>query len=159
KETGSILSIGHQRHYSMLYAHAVEIMNAGILGDVKHIRALWHRNNAWPFHYEGTDPMVKGVVQPEFRDGWFNPVTEEDYNALEKVITKYGYDNVQQLIRWRLYNETGGGLMAELGSHQLDACSIFLGKVHPIAVSGVGYKSFYGSLADMGDGKTRKRGN
>ena len=30
--------------------------------------------------------------------------------------------------------------MAELGSHQLDACSIFLGKVHPLAVSGVGGK-------------------
>src|SRR5436305_6041718 len=33
--------------------------------------------------------------------------------------------------------------MAELGSHQLDACSIFLGKVHPLAVSGVGGKYFY----------------
>jgi len=33
--------------------------------------------------------------------------------------------------------------MAELGSHQLDACSIFLGKVHPIAVSGLGGKFFY----------------
>src|SRR5436853_6128957 len=34
--------------------------------------------------------------------------------------------------------------MAELGSHQLDACSIFLGKVHPLAVTGVGTHSFYG---------------
>jgi len=33
--------------------------------------------------------------------------------------------------------------MAELGSHQLDACSIFLGKVHPLAVSAVGGKLFY----------------
>ena len=48
KETDRILSIGHQRHYSMLYAHAVEVLNAGVLGDIKHIRALWHRNNSWP---------------------------------------------------------------------------------------------------------------
>ena len=34
--------------------------------------------------------------------------------------------------------------MAELGSHQLDAASIFLGKVHPLAVSGYGGKNFYG---------------
>ncbi len=34
--------------------------------------------------------------------------------------------------------------MAELGSHQLDACSIFLGKVHPLAVQGYGGKNFYG---------------
>ena len=33
--------------------------------------------------------------------------------------------------------------MAELGSHQLDACSIFLGHVHPLAVTGVGGKYFY----------------
>src|SRR5262249_53336958 len=35
KETNSILSIGHQRHYSLLYAHAQEIVKAGTLGDVK----------------------------------------------------------------------------------------------------------------------------
>ena len=34
--------------------------------------------------------------------------------------------------------------MAELGSHQLDAASIFLGKVHPISVTGFGGKNFYG---------------
>src|SRR5215471_15541884 len=47
-ETDRILSIGHQRHYSMLYAHAVEVLKAGDLGDIRHIRALWHRNNALP---------------------------------------------------------------------------------------------------------------
>ena len=50
---------------------------------------------------------------------------------------------MEELVRWRLYKRTGGGLMAELGSHQLDACSIFLGKVHPLAVTGVGGKIFY----------------
>src|SRR5262245_29091418 len=43
-ENDRILSIGHQRHYSLLYAHAVEILNTGLLGDIKHIRELWHRN-------------------------------------------------------------------------------------------------------------------
>ena len=33
--------------------------------------------------------------------------------------------------------------MAELGSHQLDACSIFLGKQHPMAVTGIGGTFFY----------------
>jgi predicted dehydrogenase len=33
--------------------------------------------------------------------------------------------------------------MAELGSHQMDACSIFLGKKHPLAVQGYGGKNFY----------------
>ena len=42
---------------------------------------------------------------------------------------KFGYKSLDELMQWRLYNRTGAGLMAELGSHQLDACSIFLGKV------------------------------
>src|SRR5262245_30685602 len=33
--------------------------------------------------------------------------------------------------------------MAELGSHQLDAASIFLGKVKPLSVQGVGGKMFF----------------
>lgn len=145
KDTGSILSIGHQRHYSMLYAHAAEVIHSEVLGDIKHIRALWHRNNSWPFV---PDPkkgdLVKNVVQPVYRDGWFNPIYPEDYDALKDKVKQYGYDSVEQLIRWRLYNATGGGLMAELGSHQLDACSIFLGKKHPLAVTAVGGKYFYG---------------
>jgi predicted dehydrogenase len=41
--------------------------------------------------------------------------------------------------------------MAELGSHQLDACSIFLGKVHPLAVSGLGGKFFYHDDREVDD--------
>jgi len=60
--------------------------------------------------------------------------------------TQYGYRNaeirdaagntvyrrpaMEELIRWRLWDRTGGGLMAELGSHQLDAASIFIAAVH-----------------------------
>src|SRR5262249_43396839 len=80
-----------------------------------------------------------------------------------ELLKGYGYDGkkdasgkwivspVEELVRWRLYNKTGGGLMAELGSHQLDACSIFLGKVHPLAVSGWGGKIFYKDDRDAND--------
>jgi len=37
---------------------------------------------------------------------------------------------IEELIRWRLWSRTGGGLMAELGSHQLDAASIFISAMH-----------------------------
>jgi predicted dehydrogenase len=140
----SILSIGHQRHYSLLYAHATEVIHSGVLGDIHHIRALWHRNNAWPYVVDLNGPAQAARTQPFYRDGWYPAVLQEDYDALQGKVEKYGYKDVEQLIRWRLYNETGGGLMAELGSHQLDACSIFLGKVHPLSVTGVGGKYFYG---------------
>jgi predicted dehydrogenase len=152
KEKKLILSVGHQRHYSLLYAHALEMINAGLLGDIKHIRALWHRNFSWNWTDDGKKRIVSDATQgirqarPVYRDGWFQPILQEDYDALKdsQKLAGYGYTSLEQLVRWRLYNSTGGGLMAELGSHQLDACSIFLGKVKPLACSGVGTRSFFG---------------
>ena len=142
EETNRILTIGHQRHYSLLYAHAVEVIKAGTLGDVRHIRALWHRNNAWP-KIDDKGEIIKDKNGIVYHDGWHPPIRPEDREALEAKVKDLGYKNMEELVRWRLFNRTGGGLMAELGSHQLDACSIFLGKVHPLAVSGVGGKFFY----------------
>jgi predicted dehydrogenase len=54
------------------------------------------------------------------------------------------------LIRWRLWQRTGGGLMAELGSHQLDAASIFISamhggvKQHPISVMCASNRPIFG---------------
>ena len=146
KKNNVILSIGHQRHYSMLYAHSLEVVNSGVIGDIRHIRALWHRNNSWPAIPESNWVKEPDVIQPTLRDGWYPPIVKEDYEALAKtgVVAKYGYKDIGELIRWRIFERTGGGLMAELGSHQLDACSIFLGKVKPLSVMGSGVKSFYG---------------
>jgi len=149
KKNNVILSIGHQRHYSMLYAHATDLINSGVIGDIKHIRALWHRNFSWDYVPEKDSPALAispDITQPKYRDGWFSPIYDMDYQALVKdeFYKKLGYRSIEELIRWRLYNRTGGGLMAELGSHQMDACSIFLGKVQPLSVTGVGGKFFFG---------------
>jgi predicted dehydrogenase len=115
----------------LLYAQAVELINSGVLGEIRHIRALWHRNQ-----------------QPD-RDSWKPPIRQEDRDALPQTrLNELGYRNIEELVRWRLYRRTGGGLMAELGSHQLDACSIFLGKVHPLAVTGVGLRCFFPASDD-----------
>lgn len=138
KANDKLLSIGHQRHYSMLYAHAVEVMNTGQLGDVKHIRALWHRNNTNP-----TTGSERTDDRP-YRDSWRPVIRDDDRRHLEsRDLKQYGFKDINELVRWRLYQRTGGGLMAELGSHQLDACSIFLGKKKPLAVHAYGGKHFY----------------
>ena len=124
-----LLAVGHQRHYSVLYENANELVQGGLLGDIKFIRASWHRNNSFP-----------GV------DGWNPKVKPEDLAAFKSPseLKEWGFDSVEQLVKWRLFNKTGGGLMAELGSHQLDACSIFLGKKHPLSIQGYGGRNFYG---------------
>ncbi len=173
-ETNRLLAIGHQRHYSVLYDNANYIVQNGHLGDIRHIRALWHRNNARPkiakdskgdplFDKETGNPVYlvydkdgnevpagsKGATQIlAYSDGWKPPIPKEDLDVDYK---KAGYKSLDELIRWRLYNRTGAGLMAELGSHQLDACSIFLGKKHPLAVTGIGGTFFYQDGREVDD--------
>lgn len=127
RKNKKLLAVGHQRHYSVLYENANHVIEQDLLGTIKYIRAQWHRNNSFPG-----------------RDQWLKNLPKEDVAALEGKIQDYGYKSVEELINWRLYNETGGGLMVELGSHQMDAASIFLGHVHPVAVQGYGGKNFYG---------------
>jgi len=161
RETNKLLAIGHQRHYSVLYDNANYLVQNDLLGDIRHIRALWHRNNARPMLAKGKDgkPLFNEQTGlPEYvkddagnivyADGWKPKIEEADKNVDFK---KYGYDSLEQLVRWRLYNKTGAGLMAELGSHQLDACSIFLGKKHPLAVTGIGGTFFYTDGREVDD--------
>lgn len=129
RKNNRLLAVGHQRHYGVLYENANHLVEQKLLGDIKYIRAQWHRNNSFPG-----------------RDQWLKNIPREDEAALKGkgVVQNYGYESLEQLVNWRLYNETGGGLMVELGSHQMDAASIFLGHVHPVAVQGYGGKNFYG---------------
>ncbi len=153
RETNRLLAVGHQRHYSVLYDNANFLVQQGALGDIRHIRALWHRNGARPKPAlkDGKPLYNPDTGEPEYvkneegslvyvNDGWKPDIPKEDLNV---DFAKYGYKSLDELVRWRLYNRTGAGLMAELGSHQLDACSIFLGKKHPLVVTGIGGKFFF----------------
>ena len=161
RDTNKLLAVGHQRHYSVLYDNANYLVQNGHLGDIRHIRALWHRNNANPRLAKDADG--KPIFDPKtglpqyvkdvegnivYIDGWKPEIPDLD----KKVdFEKYGYKSLDELVRWRLYNRTGAGLMAELGSHQLDACSIFLGKRHPLAVTGIGGAFFYTDGREVDD--------
>ena len=162
REKNRLLAVGHQRHYSVLYDNANFLLQNGVLGDIRHIRALWHRNNAQPLVAKDKDKQPD--LRPQDRPARDRPRRaratsstgiagsdshpDEDQNI---DYEKYGYKSLDELINWRLYNRTGAGLMAELGSHQLDACSIFLGKKHPLAVTGIGGTFFYKDGREVDD--------
>ncbi len=71
----------------------------------------------------------------------------------------YNLSGIEELIRWRLWNRTGGGLMAELGSHQLDAAGIFMtamreagaAKALPLTVTAFGHRSLFDPDRDCED--------
>ena len=121
KAANRYLAVGHQRHYSYMYANALSLINQGVLGDIRHIHAYWHRNQT-------------------ASDSWSPAIPDEDKGIDFK---QYGYDSVEELIKWRIGTRTGGGLMVELGSHQLDAASIFLKHKLPTEIVGTGVTSYF----------------
>ena len=191
------LSIGHQRHYNILYDNAVNMIEWGLLGEIHHIRAQWHRNNlpgsdSWALPIPGGEYSADGSRYDKIRDQldsmerqvasadpakskilrhkiaqWRRWDEDKTVNALN-----HGYlddENVyrdgrvrsamEELVRWRLWDRTGGGLMAELGSHQVDAASIFVSAlsrkaghhVHPLTVHAVGGRHIFPSDRDADD--------
>ena len=88
----------------------------------------------------------KGVTYKKAEDyGYVSTVRKEGDEAYDRPA-------IEELIRWRLWDRTGGGLMAELGSHQLDAANIFIAamhggvKQHPLSVSASGARSLFSAL-------------
>ncbi len=159
QQTKMLLATGHQRHYSILYDNAIHTIKNGLLGDLHHIRAQWHRNNlpkkdSWqpplPFGDGLKDLNSKlASIKRKITDAekaaiplevekWRRLLAQTQVQIEDSTIDAkfYGYQDkelpggykrsaMEELIRWRLWERTGGGLMAELGSHQLDAAGIF----------------------------------
>ena len=166
------LATGHQRHYNVKYDNAVNLIRWGLLGQLHHIRAQWHRGNlpgkdSWAMPIPGNgivkkeldkwtakaksekDPDRKALFRARAAqwEAWYadREIDGADHGYQAFASGDYMISATEELHRWRLFNRTGGGLMAELGSHQLDAVSIFLSslrddgkKVHPLSVHAVG---------------------
>jgi predicted dehydrogenase len=186
KATGKLLATGHQRHYSVLYDNAVHtIGEARLIGDVHSIRAQWHRGNlpgkdSWKPPLPGDESLVKKLAswkgrleqsKPAEIDIWTKRVAQLEAQLEDSGVdaAAYGYtaktlpdgaarSPLEELIRWRLWNRTGGGLMAELGSHQLDAAGIFISAMHgkgkkvkPLTVTAVGNRSIFPADREVDD--------
>jgi predicted dehydrogenase len=158
QQTDKILATGHQRHYSVLYDNAVDSIRQGLIGDVHGIRAQWHRlKDTWSPPVPGLKPSddelankIKETQEklkdaaPAKIDGLQKLIVQLNKQLEDKLVdaAKLGYQSktlengdvvepLEELIRWRLWQRTGGGLMAELGSHQLDASGIFVSAIDP----------------------------
>ena len=117
KETGKLLQIGHQRRSNPRYIHAYEKLIDGskLLGKITCINGQWNRSKA------------------ACEDLGFPKNAPIDEATLEQ----YGFKSMQQFRNWRWYKGLGGGPIVDLGSHQIDIYSWFLG-ANPKAVMASG---------------------
>jgi predicted dehydrogenase len=199
--TQRMLAVGHQRHYNILYANAVEAILRGTLGDLHYIRAQWNRGNM-PGHDTWQPPLPKNAkphdlladdllkkreaFQKELAsakgaaiDLWRKRLAQIEAQLADEIVEaeKFGYEKremkdaagktvvrpaIEELIRWRLWDRTSAGLMAELGSHQFDAAGIFVHamhrardpkakKPHPLSVAAMADRPLFPADRDIED--------
>ena len=118
RKAGKLLQIGHQRRSNPRYIYCKDkVLNeANLLNRITNISGQWHRSRAacvdlgWP---KGTDIPAA-------------------------TLKKYGFDDMSQFRNWRWYKGLGGGPIVDLGSHQIDVYSWFLGNALPSSVMASG---------------------
>lgn len=108
QRTGQHFQIGHQYRYVPWSQQAMQRIHDGEIGRITHVYAYWHRNN-----------------------NWRRPVPDQAPPQLSE------FDSLEELINWRMYLEYSRGLLAELGSHQIDLANWAFG-AQPEAVTGSG---------------------
>ena len=120
REAGKLLQIGHQRRSNPRYIHCCEklLSDAKILGRITTVNGQWNRAAHGPA-------------------GW--PRGKEIDAA---TLSRYGFESMDQFMNWRWYKKFGGGPMVDLGSHQIDVYSWFLG-ANPVSVIASGGTDYY----------------
>jgi predicted dehydrogenase len=114
------VQVGLQRRSSVLYRIAMHKIRKGALGNLTFFRAQWHRNSNW----RRPVPVPTLARQVD----WSNFDQEFAHSDAE-------HSKLDRLVNWRMYRAYSGGLMAELGSHQIDVVNWALG-AEPISVIG-----------------------
>lgn len=120
RRTGKLLQIGHQRRSNPRYIHCYGklLKEAKLLGRIVTVNGQWNR-----------------AVTPDLG-------VPERYAISEDRLRKYGFKNMHQFRNWRWYKGLGGGPIVDLGSHQIDIYSWFLG-ANPSAVLASGGNLYY----------------
>jgi predicted dehydrogenase len=105
RETGKLLQIGHQRRSNPRYLHCYEKLlgEAKLLGRIVTINGQWNR------------AVAADLGAPD------------RYAIPDVRLKQFGFKDMHQFRNWRWYKGLGGGPIVDLGSHQIDIYSWFLG--------------------------------
>lgn len=119
KESGKMLQVGHQRRSSPSYKNAYKLITEEkICGRLTACYGQWNRpaqqKLPWPKRYE---------IPPE-------------------TLKRFGYEDMDRFMNWRWYRKYSAGPIADLGSHQIDIFSWFLG-AEPETVMASGSTDYY----------------
>jgi predicted dehydrogenase len=124
---GKLLQIGHQRRSNPRYLHARNqlVHERKLLGWITHMSAQWNRGKSSSVPRE--IPDAKNTIPDE-------------------TLAKYGYNTgptgMFEFRNWRMYKKFGGGVISDLGAHQIDLFNWFLDTT-PASVFAQGGTDYY----------------
>jgi predicted dehydrogenase len=117
RKNDRVLEVGYNRFYAPHYQAAYEgVVKRGLLGDIHHVRLMYHRKRSWRRDTKPPSP---------------------DYSP-----ARWGYPTWDHLANWRLYRKYSQGLVAELGGHQISTANLFLGSFPTVALGSGGIHRF-----------------
>ncbi len=117
--------------YEAAQAHPNQVLQVGLQ---RRYSAIY--NVAMQMVHNGALGKVQYIRAQWHRNGsWKNPITDPAFD---------------RILNWRLYREYSGGLMAELGSHQVDIAD-WAYQSEPISVTGVGGLDYWKDDRDIYD--------
>lgn len=119
RDTGKLLQIGHQRRSNPRYQFMRNrlLREKNLLGQITHLYGQWNRSVKMPF-----EPKAGSGIPQE-------------------ILSANGYPDMFQYTNWRSYKKFGGGVISDLGAHQIDIFNWILGTTprSMIASGGVDY--------------------
>ncbi len=108
RKTDRIVQIGNHRHSGKHWARAAETVNSGKLGDVVwiHVTDLrdWSRGDPWARYIDNFTPAERAKLDWET---FLGPAPRREFD-------------VHRYFTWRWYWDYAGGLLTDIGAHQLD---------------------------------------
>ena len=119
RDTGKLLQIGHQRRSNPRYQFMRNrlLREKNLIGQITHLYGQWNRSVKMPF-----EPKAGSGIPQD-------------------VLNANGYTDMFQYTNWRSYKKYGGGVISDLGAHQIDIFNWLLGTTprSMIASGGVDY--------------------
>ncbi len=116
KKTGKVLQTGSMQRSWATFKKATELVQKGYLGEIKKV-LVNVGDPAIPFNM-ATEPTPKEVDW----NAWCGPAPLLPYNERLSPSTSEGF-----YPDWRLFDETGGGILTDWGAHMFDIAQWGLG--------------------------------
>ncbi len=130
-----VTQMGTQIHATDNYRRVVEIVQSGVLGEIKQVD-VWNASKPVGGKKLGTRPSAKFDL-----DLWMGPTTGEFF---EVENNKSSWNFAWPHFHWRWWWEFGGGTLADLGCHYIDLPYWALGLTSPAHFSASGKKTYTG---------------